>query len=54
MTISFDHEVLDGTPYTRFLNRLTELIENAYFLNEMLILLDNILKQIIYSPQLRV
>ncbi|MCK4364837.1 MAG: 2-oxo acid dehydrogenase subunit E2 [Thermoplasmatales archaeon] len=35
MTISFDHEVLDGVPYTRFLNRLTELIENAYFLDKI-------------------
>jgi len=34
ITISFDHETLDGAPFTRFLNRFSQLLEEAYFLDK--------------------
>ena len=30
MTISFDHDIIDGAPAARFAQQLTELIENSY------------------------
>ena len=30
MTISIDHDVIDGAPATRFASRLKELIEGGY------------------------
>jgi hypothetical protein len=35
LTVSFDHDVVDGAPATRFVRRLVELIENGYGLDEM-------------------
>jgi len=34
LTVSFDHDVVDGAPATRFVRRLVELIECGYGLNE--------------------
>jgi hypothetical protein len=34
MTISFDHDIIDGAPAARFSKRLKELIESGYGLNE--------------------
>lgn len=34
MTISFDHDVVDGAPAARFVQRLKELIENSYGISE--------------------
>lgn len=34
LTISFDHDVIDGAPAARFTQRLKELIENGYGLDE--------------------
>ncbi|MFH1101843.1 MAG: 2-oxo acid dehydrogenase subunit E2 [Methanobacteriota archaeon] len=34
MTVTVDHAVIDGGPLARFLDRLTELIENAHGLSE--------------------
>lgn len=34
LTISFDHELVDGAPAARFTRRLKELIENGYGLDE--------------------
>jgi len=34
LTISFDHEVIDGAPAVRFTERLKELIESGYVLCE--------------------
>jgi pyruvate/2-oxoglutarate dehydrogenase complex dihydrolipoamide acyltransferase (E2) component len=34
VTISFDHDVIDGAPAARFTQRLKELIENGYGLSE--------------------
>lgn len=34
LTISFDHEVIDGAPAARFTHRLVELIESGYGLNK--------------------
>jgi pyruvate/2-oxoglutarate dehydrogenase complex dihydrolipoamide acyltransferase (E2) component len=33
VTISFDHDIVDGGPATRFTQRLKELIENNYGLS---------------------
>ncbi|MCK5031036.1 MAG: 2-oxo acid dehydrogenase subunit E2, partial [Thermoplasmatales archaeon] len=30
LTITADHDIIDGGPLARFVERLTELIENAY------------------------
>jgi len=30
LTVSFDHDIIDGAPATRFANRLKELIESGY------------------------
>jgi len=37
LTISFDHEVIDGAPAARFTQRLKELIESGYGLDDTLI-----------------
>ncbi len=34
ITISFDHDMIDGAPATRFTGRLKELIESGYGLCE--------------------
>jgi hypothetical protein len=34
MTLSFDHRITDGGPAARFANRLKELIESGYGLDE--------------------
>ena len=34
LTISFDHETIDGAPAARFTQRLKELIESGYSLND--------------------
>jgi pyruvate/2-oxoglutarate dehydrogenase complex dihydrolipoamide acyltransferase (E2) component len=34
LTISFDHDIVDGAPAARFTERLKELIESGYGLNE--------------------
>ncbi len=35
LTVSFDHDIVDGGPATRFVKRLVELIESGYGLVEM-------------------
>jgi hypothetical protein len=35
LTVTFDHDIVDGGPATRFVRRLVELIESAYGLDEM-------------------
>jgi hypothetical protein len=35
MTISFDHDIIDGAPAARFTQRLKELIENCYGLDDI-------------------
>jgi pyruvate/2-oxoglutarate dehydrogenase complex dihydrolipoamide acyltransferase (E2) component len=35
LTISFDHDIVDGAPAARFAQRLKELIENGYGLREV-------------------
>lgn len=34
VTLSFDHDVIDGAPAARFVSRLRELVEEGYGLNE--------------------
>jgi len=34
MTVLFDHDVTDGAPVVRFIQRLKELLEESYGLNE--------------------
>ena len=34
LTISFDHDIIDGAPATRFTVRLKELIESGYVLDD--------------------
>jgi len=34
LTITADHDIIDGGPLARFVERLTELIENAYGIND--------------------
>ncbi len=34
LTVSFDHDIVDGAPATRFVRRLVELIESGYGLDE--------------------
>lgn len=34
LTVSFDHDIVDGGPATRFVRRLVELIESGYGLSE--------------------
>jgi len=34
LTVTFDHDVVDGAPATRFVRRLTELVEDAHGLGE--------------------
>jgi pyruvate/2-oxoglutarate dehydrogenase complex dihydrolipoamide acyltransferase (E2) component len=36
VTISFDHDIIDGGPAARFTQRLKELIESSYGLDEMI------------------
>jgi len=36
VTISFDHDVIDGAPAARFIQRLKELVESGYGLDEQL------------------
>lgn len=35
LTVTFDHDVIDGAPATRFTHRLIELIESGYGLSEI-------------------
>jgi len=35
LTVSFDHDIVDGAPATRFVRRLVELIESGFGLDEM-------------------
>jgi pyruvate/2-oxoglutarate dehydrogenase complex dihydrolipoamide acyltransferase (E2) component len=35
LTVTFDHDIVDGGPATRFVRRLVELIESAYGLDGM-------------------
>jgi pyruvate/2-oxoglutarate dehydrogenase complex dihydrolipoamide acyltransferase (E2) component len=35
LTVTFDHDVVDGAPATRFVRRLVELIESGYGLDEI-------------------
>jgi pyruvate/2-oxoglutarate dehydrogenase complex dihydrolipoamide acyltransferase (E2) component len=35
LTVTFDHEVIDGAPAVRFTRRLVELIECGYGLDEI-------------------
>jgi pyruvate/2-oxoglutarate dehydrogenase complex dihydrolipoamide acyltransferase (E2) component len=35
LTVSFDHDIVDGGPATRFVKRLVELIESGYGLDEV-------------------
>jgi pyruvate/2-oxoglutarate dehydrogenase complex dihydrolipoamide acyltransferase (E2) component len=35
LTVSFDHDIVDGAPATRFTRRLVELIESGYGLDEI-------------------
>jgi pyruvate/2-oxoglutarate dehydrogenase complex dihydrolipoamide acyltransferase (E2) component len=35
LTVTFDHEVIDGAPATRFVRRLVELIESGYGLDKL-------------------
>ena len=37
LTISFDHDIIDGAPAARFTERLKELIESGYSLDEFMI-----------------
>ena len=37
VTISFDHDIVDGAPAARFTQRLKELIESGYGLDEILV-----------------
>ena len=30
LTVTFDHDIVDGAPATRFVKRLVELIESGY------------------------
>jgi pyruvate/2-oxoglutarate dehydrogenase complex dihydrolipoamide acyltransferase (E2) component len=34
LTISFDHDIVDGAPAARFMRRLKELIESGYGLDD--------------------
>jgi pyruvate/2-oxoglutarate dehydrogenase complex dihydrolipoamide acyltransferase (E2) component len=34
VTISFDHDIVDGGPAARFAQRLKELVENGYGMDE--------------------
>ena len=34
LTISFDHDIIDGAPAARFTERLKELIESGYGLDD--------------------
>ena len=38
LTVSFDHDIIDGGPATRFVKRLVELIESGYGLTELAIM----------------
>jgi pyruvate/2-oxoglutarate dehydrogenase complex dihydrolipoamide acyltransferase (E2) component len=35
MTVSVDHDIVDGAPAARFVNELRELIESGYGLSEL-------------------
>jgi pyruvate/2-oxoglutarate dehydrogenase complex dihydrolipoamide acyltransferase (E2) component len=35
LTISFDHDIVDGAPAARFISKFAELIENAYCIDEL-------------------
>ena len=34
LTVTFDHDIIDGAPAARFVRRLVELIENGHGLSE--------------------
>ncbi len=36
LTVSFDHDIVDGGPATRFVKRLVELIESGYGMSEVI------------------
>jgi pyruvate/2-oxoglutarate dehydrogenase complex dihydrolipoamide acyltransferase (E2) component len=36
VTISFDHDIVDGAPAARFAQRLKELVESGYGLSEIM------------------
>jgi pyruvate/2-oxoglutarate dehydrogenase complex dihydrolipoamide acyltransferase (E2) component len=40
LTISFDHEMIDGAPAARFTGRLKELIESGYGLGDSTVELE--------------
>ncbi len=40
MTISFDHDIIDGAPAARFTQRLKELIESGYGLDDFIVELE--------------
>jgi pyruvate/2-oxoglutarate dehydrogenase complex dihydrolipoamide acyltransferase (E2) component len=35
LTVTFDHDIVDGAPATRFTRRLVELIESGYGLDQL-------------------
>ena len=37
LTVSFDHNVIDGAPAARFTQRLKELIESGYGLEDFIV-----------------
>ncbi len=37
MTLSFDHDIVDGAPAARFARRLKELIESGYGLGDLVV-----------------
>ena len=36
LTLSFDHDIIDGAPAARFTQRLKEIIENGYGLIDLM------------------
>ena len=36
MTISVDHDIVDGAPFTQFISRLSDLVETAYELDSIM------------------
>jgi pyruvate/2-oxoglutarate dehydrogenase complex dihydrolipoamide acyltransferase (E2) component len=40
MTISFDHDMIDGAPVARFTHRLKDLIESGYGLDDFTVELE--------------
>jgi pyruvate/2-oxoglutarate dehydrogenase complex dihydrolipoamide acyltransferase (E2) component len=35
LTVTFDHDIVDGAPAARFVHRLVELVESGYGLSEL-------------------